>query len=342
MHGGKYMKTAELKKKIAFSLIMVMTCFTLLNYANGYLHIKDYIGTEFEKLKEKEMKYMYGERTSQGDKYAGSTSNYNGNNVTYKYKLNSTYDGKTLNSLNSINTNEYMYLQEQNNSISSDGNFNFSDFMYKPEVKSLTQQLKSQVDADSYRNKKLGFYYINDFEYTFDALKELEPVIEKTAKAQKMPKAFLSAVLFREMMFLGQEDILDGVPFLGGKSIGICQIGIDNVRLNEQVVHGKSSLIINYSDKEIREMLETPELAVYFCAVQLKARAIQITGDKYVNLNNLKKKQLQKIMAEYNQSKISKNIGPIKTKEKYAEETYTYYQMFLKYYASEKSASSSK
>ncbi len=336
------MKTAGLKKKIAFSLIMIMTCFTLLNYANGYIHIKDHIGIEFEKLKEKEMKYMYGERTSQGDRYTGSSSNYNGDNVTYKYQLNSTYDGKTLNSLNSVNTNEYMYLQEKNNNSSSGDDFAFSDFMYKPEVKSITQQLNSQVDSDSYRNRKLDFYYINDFEYTFDALKELEPVIAKTAKAQKMPKAFLSAVLFREMMFLGQEDMLDGVPFLGGKSIGICQIGIDNVRLNEQVVHGKSSLIINYSDKEIREMLETPELAVYFCAVQLKARAIQITGDKNVNLSTLTKEKLKKIMSEYNQSKISTNIGPIKTKEKYAEETYTYYQLFTKYYASENSATSSK
>ncbi len=333
------MKTAELKKKIAFSLIMIMTCFTLLNYANGYIHIKADIGKTYLKIKEKEMKYMYGERTSRGDRYTGNSPNKNGNNVTYKYKLNSTYDGKTL---NSINTNDYMYLQEQNNNNGSDEGFTFNDFMYKPESKSITQQLKSQVDSDSYRHKKLDFYYINDFEYTFEALSDLEPVIAKTAKAQKMPKAFLSAVLFREMMFLGQEDILDGIPLFGGKSIGICQIGIDNVRFNEQVVHGKSSLIINYSDKEIREMLETPELAVYFCAVQLKARAIQMTGEKNVNLNNLKKEQLQKIMAEYNQSKISRNFGPIKTKEKYAEETYNYYQLLSKYYASADSASSSK
>ncbi|EPR13327.1 hypothetical protein [Ruminiclostridium papyrosolvens] len=329
------MKTAELKKKIVFSLIMIITCFTLLNYANGYIHIKADIGQTYVKIKEKEMKYMYGERTSQGDRYTGGSSNSNGDNVTYN--SNSTYDGKVLNSLINSNSNGFMYLREQNVK-SSGGDFEFNDFMYKPEVKSITQQLKSQVESDSYRDKKLGFYYINDFEYTFDALKELEPVIAKTAKAQKMPKAFLSAVLFREMMFLGQEDILDGVPILGGKSIGICQIGIDNVRLNEQVVHGKSSLIVNYSDKLIREMLETPELAVYFCAVQLKARAIQITGDKNINLNNLKKEQLNKILAEYNQSKISKNIGPIKTKEKYAEETYTYYQLFSKYYNSEESS----
>ncbi|ACL76109.1 hypothetical protein [Ruminiclostridium cellulolyticum] len=335
------MKTAELKKKIVFSLIMIMMCFTALNYVNGYFNIIDFIGTQYTKIKEKEMKYMYGERTSRGDRYTGNSEDYSGNNVTYDDQFNSTYDGRTLNSLNNINTNEYMYLQEQNGNSSSGREFNFSDFTYDDNVKSITQQLKSQVESDSYRNK-LDFYYINDFEYTFNAIKELEPVIEKTAKAQKMPKELVSAVLFREMMFLGQEDILDGVPLLGGKSIGICQIGIDNVRLNEQVVHGKSSLIANCSDQEIKEMLETPELAVYFCSVQLKARAIQVTGDKNVNLKNLKKEQIIKILAEYNQSKITRNFGPIKTKEKYAEETYTYYKLFSEFNTSEDSASSSK
>ncbi len=329
------MKTAGLKKKIAFSLIMIMTSFTLLNYANGYIHIKDNIAKTYVKIKEKEMKFMYGERTSQGDRYTGGSDDSNGDNVTYN--SDSTYGGQNLNNLVDSDSKGYVYLQEQN--VKSSGeDFKFSDFMYKPEVESITQKLKSQVESDSYRHKRLGFYYINDFEYTFNALKELEPVIDKTAKAQKMPKAFLTSVLFREMMFLGQEDLLDGVPILGGKSIGICQIGIDNVRFNEQVVHGKSSLIANYSDKLIREMLQTPELAVYFCAVQLKARAIQTTGDKNVDLNNLKEEQLCKILAEYNQSIITKNIGPIKTKEKYAEETYNYYQLLTKYYNSEESS----
>ncbi len=326
------MKRAGLKKKIAFSLIMIMTSFTLLNYANGYIHIKDNIAKTYVKIKEKEMKFMYGVRTSQGDRYTGDSGDANGDNVTYN--SDSTYGRQNLNNLIDSDSKGYVYLQEQN--VKSSGeDFKFSDFMYKPEVESITQKLKSQVESDSYRHKRLGFYYINDFEYTFNALKELEPVIDKTAKAQKMPKAFLTSVLFREMMFLGQEDLLDGVPILGGKSIGICQIGIDNVRFNEQVVHGKSSLIANYSDKLIREMLQTPELAVYFCAVQLKARAIQITGDKNVDLNNLKEEQLCKILAEYNQSIITKNIGPIKTKEKYAEETYNYYQLLTKYYNSE-------
>ncbi len=329
------MKRAGLKKKIAFSLIMIMTSFTLLNYANGYIHIKDNIAKTYVKIKEKEMKFMYGVRTSQGDRYTGDSGDANGDNVTYN--SDSTYGRQNLNNLIDSDSKGYVYLQEQN--VKSSGeDFKFSDFMYKPEVESITQKLKSQVESDSYRHKRLGFYYINDFEYTFNALKELEPVIDKTAKAQKMPKAFLTSVLFREMMFLGQEDLLDGVPILGGKSIGICQIGIDNVRFNEQVVHGKSSLIANYSDKLIREMLQTPELAVYFCAVQLKARAIQITGDKNVDLNNLKEEQLCKILAEYNQSIITKNIGPIKTKEKYAEETYNYYQLLTKYYNSEESS----
>lgn len=334
------MKIFGLKKKIFFSLIVTMTCFTVLSLSNGYLNIKDSFGPEMASIKEKEMKFMYGERTSLGDRYTGGSQGSSGNNVTYSGQLDSTYDQTINNNISSYNNGGYTNLINENAYTSSGGDFNFSNFMYQPKVKTITEQLKNQVDSDSCRNKILGLYYINDFDYTFDALRELEPVITKTAEAQKIPKALLSAVLFREMMFLGQEDLLDGVPFLGGKSIGICQIGIDNVRLNEQIVHGKSSLIINYSDDDIKEMLETPELAVYFCAVQLKARAIKITGDKNVDLKNLKTDKIEKVLEEYNQSKITTNIGPIKTKEKYAEETYKYYQLFSEYYSSEEAAES--
>ncbi|WP_242855961.1 hypothetical protein [Ruminiclostridium josui] len=88
------MKTAKLKKKITFSLIIIMTCFTLLNYANGYIHIKDDFGKIYVKIKEKEMKYMYGELTSQGDRYTGGLNDLSGDSVAYD--LNSTYDDKTL------------------------------------------------------------------------------------------------------------------------------------------------------------------------------------------------------------------------------------------------------
>jgi hypothetical protein len=42
----------------------------------------------------------------------------------------------------------------------------------------------------------------------------------------------------------------------------------------------------------------------------------------------LNEEQLHSILEEYNQSKISSTFGPVKTKEKYAEETYEYYKLF--------------
>lgn len=324
------MKMVRLKKKAFFSLIVLLICFSTLDTARSILGVTDYLNSRMDDIKEIEMKFMFGERNTLGDTYSVRPEENSGQNVTYSTQTNSTYNET---SISNTNDQAYMYLEEPyvfSNTI----NYGIADFLHQPKSEGILDELKGQVERDSYRHKNLGFYYIYNFDYTMDALKKLQPVIEKTADAQKVPKALVASVLFREMMFLGQEDLLDGLPFLGGKSIGICQIGIENVRRNEETVHGSSSLITGYSDDDIKEMLENPKLAVYFCTVQLKARAIQITGDKNVNLGTLKKDQLQKVLAGYNQSKITKNIGPIKTKEKYAEETYKYFELLSKYFAS--------
>lgn len=320
------MKNYKLKKKFAFSLIVLLSCCIVLYSGNSFFNITGFLNSKFDLAKEKEMKYIYGNLKSFGDKYSESSldsevSNINNgqntvklveNNLTY----NNIYDSKNI-KLQNESTSEVKPL------ISS-----FEDVI---KYQTIYTELKNQVELDSYRDK-LGFYYVFNFQFTMDALKELEPVIEKTAEAHKVPKALITAVLFREMMFMGQEDMLDGIPIIGGKSIGICQIGIENARYNENTVHGKNSVIYDKSDEEIIEMLQNPNQAVYFCAVQLKARAIKLTGDSKINLSKLDETQMHRILEEYNQSKITKTIGPIKTKELYAKETYNYYKLFLKYY----------
>lgn len=327
------MKMVRLKKKSFFSLIVLLVCFSLLSSAESILDITDYINSKMDSIKEFEMKFMFGERHALGDTYSVRPEGSSGQNVTYNNQKDSTYNET---SLTGSNNQTYMYLENQYD-FSGSINTDITQLLRRPKSKSISDELKGQVENDSYRHKSLGFYYVYNFDYTMDALKELQPVIEKTARVQKVPKALVTSVLFREMMFLGQEDLLDGVPFFGGKSIGICQIGVENVRRNEQIVHGSSSLISDYSDDEIKEMLEDPKLAVYFCTVQLKARAIQITGEKNINLGTLKKEQLLKVLAEYNQSFITKDLGPIKSKEKYAQETYKYYELLSKYFASNES-----
>lgn len=323
------MKIYKLKKNLIFSLIAIMFCCVLIYATSSNKDIVGFVNTKIEIIKEKEMEYMFGERNTSDDKYSNNSlevfSIGNVNYQTDKSKPNIT----TL-----IPNSEY---QQQNLLVDRQyKNVSFSDFITTySKYQATSDQLKTLVEEDSYRNKKLGFYYIFDYEYTMDALKELEPIIEKTAKAQKMPKALVKSVLFREMMFLGQEDLLDGVNFIGGKSMGICQIGIENVRFNEHTVHGKESVIADKTDDEIIHMLKNPKQAVYFCAVQLRARAIKMTNNKNVNLNDLDDKQILKIYEEYNQSKIKKTIGPIKTKSKYAEETFKYYEIFSEMYKSE-------
>jgi hypothetical protein len=275
------------------------------------------------------MKYICGELSSLNDTYDESSSSKDSNTNVSVTGNNGNSFRPVENNLINNNDNIKNYTQIKNDTTSKIFLNNDTIETAISYEKTITE-LKNKVEEDSYRNKGLEPYYIFDFNYSMSVLKELDTTIDKTAKAQKVPKELLTAVLFREMMFLGQEDMLDGFPVIGGKSLGICQIGIENVRYNENTVHGKKSVIINKTDDEIITMLQNPEQAVYFCAVQLRARAISLTGNKNVDLYKLDEKQIHKILEEYNQSKITKTIGPIKTKEKYAEETYGYYKLFVK------------
>lgn len=324
------MKIYKLKKNPIFSLIIIVLCLVLFYSANSILNINGFISNKVDLLKEKEMKYMFGETSTLSDRYTNkSTAGYAVNNVIYQQDAIKVAEEKSASSEYAEHSN---YLSNEN----SDEVVSMSDYIKKyKEYQSISDELKKQVEEDSYRHKNLDFYYIFNYEYTMNALKKLDSVIEKTAKAQKMPKALISSVLFREMMFLGQEDLLDGVKYIGGKSMGICQIGVKNVRYNENTVHGKDSKIANKTDDEIKEMLQNPNHAVYFCAVQLRARAITLTGNKNIDLHDLDEKQIHKVLEEYNQSSIPKTIGPVKTKAKYAEETYKYYQIISKLYECE-------
>lgn len=321
------MKLIKLKKKGIFSLIAILLCLTMLYSANNFFNITGYINTQIHTIKEKEMKYVYEEQGGQGDRYAESSSNYTMGNMNFRHVNNG------MTGLSSDTNYQQAYILQDRYESQNPLQDNFLPVTEKyHNINNISEELKKQVDKDSYRNKKFGIYYIFNYDYTMDALKDLDSVIRSVSEAQKVPKPLLTSVLFREMMFLGQEDLLDGLPFIGGKSMGICQIGIENVRSNEQVVHGKDSLIADDSDEEIKEMLQNPIQAVYFCAVQLRARAITLTGDSNVDLNGLDEKQLHKVLEEYNQSKIKISIGPVKTKSKYADETYTYYKFFTELY----------
>lgn len=319
------MKKLKLKKKSKFSLIALLLCCVLLYSANNIFGFTGMIDKQVDLLKEKEMKFIYGERNILGDRYTGPAPAYKTGELSQTgYNLSGNY---LVSAINGSQT----YMQYQNTYIDSDEAW--IDYIEKAaRLKTVSEKLKTGIEKDSFRDKKLGIYYVFDFDYTMGALRELDSAIEKVSAAQKVPKALIAAVLFREMMFMGQEDLLDGLPWIGGKSMGICQIGVENARYNENTVHGEDSYIVNDTDEEIKDMLQNPEQAVYFCAAQLKARAITLTGRRDVDLNKLNATQLHGILADYNQSKVKITIGPIKTKQKYAEETYTYFKLFSEYY----------
>ncbi|QNU65341.1 hypothetical protein EHE19_010350 [Ruminiclostridium herbifermentans] len=326
------MKIYKLKKKNFFSLISILLCCALLYCSNSIFNITGLVSNKVELLKEKEMKYMFGEIGILSDNYSyENTAGYIADNI-----IKSQQDAIKISEkdASSFNGGYQDYLPQKSKKTGSIKSMSEYVEQYK-KYQNISNQLKKQVEEDSYRHKYFDFYYIFNYEYTMNALKKLDNVIEKTAKAQKMPKALLASVLFREMMFLGQEDILDGVKFIGGKSMGICQIGVENVRYNEYTVHGKDSIVANKTDDEIIEMLQNPNQAVYFCAVQLRARAITLTGNKQIDLHNLDVEQIHKVLEEYNQSRIPKTIGPVKTKERYAQETYQYYKIISELYKCE-------
>lgn len=324
------MKTYILKSRRPISLIVIIFCI-LLSYVNNYFDISGFISTKAQAIKEKQMEFIYGRHSARGDSYISNSPGYYGSNINYT-------EGREITSADSIPVFDYTDFPDHQSYtkymvIKNSGQISeLNEFLIASKTQSISKKLQDQIDKDSFRHWKLGFYYVFNYDYTIGALKELDVVIESTSQAQKVPKALVAAVLFREMMFLGQEDILDGLPLIGGKSLGICQIGIQNVRYNEKIVHGDKSLIINKTDDDIKEMLENPERAVYFCAVQLRARAIKITQDQNVDLNSLDKEQIHRILEEYNQSNISVSVGPIKSKHTYAKETYRYYELFDEYY----------
>ncbi len=320
----------RLKKKATFSLIAILFGSMLLYSANSMFNITGFIDRQVELLKEKEMKFVYSQSNSIGDRYSQRAETNKNNALQTEYQ-SSIRQGILQGIINVHNQQEYMLLENSN----KDSNLSINEILSEMARRNaITEELRTQIDKDSYRDMKFGIYYIFSFDYTMNALKELNSSIERISEAQKVPKELITAVLFREMMFLGQEDLLDGLPVIGGKSMGICQIGLENARFNEQVVHGKDSLIINESDEQLKEMLQNPKYAVYFCAAQLRARAISLTGDPDIDLNHLEVEQLKKVLETYNQSKISVTIGPVKTKETYAQETYRYYELFKDYYNS--------
>ncbi len=319
------MNILKLRKKATFSLIALMMCSTLLYSANNTFNITGRINRQVEIIKEKEMKYVYSQNNQSGDKYSENSDKPAGTNVQGNY-------GGVLGQkiANVHNYQNYMLLEQ---SEKTGSNKSISELLQNlSKIDSLYGELENRINEDSYRDKNFGIYYVFSFDYTMNALKELDNSIDRISAAQKVPKALLASVLFREMMFLGQEDLLDGLPVIGGKSMGICQIGIENVRYNEQIVHGEKSLITGESDEQIKTMLQNPKHAVYFCAVQLRARAVKLTEDPEIDLNKLNEEQLKTVLENYNLSKVSVDIGPIKTKETYAAETYRYYELFKQYY----------
>jgi hypothetical protein len=315
------MKTYKLKKKFTFSLVTLMFCYVLLCFVNNNLNITGFIDKKIEAVKENEMKFIYNKKTTSDDKYVPSTIENDARNVAFD---NTEVADDNITSV-SVNGNSFLLLESQRRSANYSMDYYMNTYT---EYQRVSKELKDQVEKDSFRDRHFGIYYIFSYDYTMGVLKELDPVIERTAKVQKIPKDLIKAVLFREIMFMGQEDMLDGMPVIGGKSMGICQIGLENVRYNESTVHGKDSILANKTDAEIMEMLQNPEQAVYFCAVQLRARAIKLTRNADIDLSTLNSDQIHTVLAEYNQSKITKTIGPIKTKQQYAEETYRYYQLF--------------
>jgi len=174
------MKISKLKKKSVFSLIALIFCCVLLFTANSNLNIFYFINTKIELIKEKEMKFIFGEKNTLGDTYSVSSVGYNFNNVSY----NQNALNPSENALKFDSSYEEEYLLLENSNINTNKSMSKLISTYS-QYQAISTELRRQIEEDSYRNKKLGFYYIFNSEYTMDALKELEPVIKNVAKAQK-------------------------------------------------------------------------------------------------------------------------------------------------------------
>ncbi len=319
------MNIFRLKKKPFFSLIILLFCSVYLLISINFLNINSYITEKYEYIKQRQMQYIYRQDSNLGDNVIGSIDS----DIS-----NSDYKSDQLSLGQKMVYSDNMESKLLSGSETSGSNTFYSDALQEmSKYDSILDELETQINIDSFRESHFKPYYVFSFEYTMNALRELNNSLDRISEAQKVPKELITAVLFREMMFLGQEDLLDGVPIIGGKSIGICQIGIENVRFNEQVVHGEKSVLLSEADDQLIDMLQNPKYAVYFCAVQLRARAISLTENPDIDLSKLDETQIKQVLENYNQSKISFNIGPVKTKERYALETYKYYQLFKDYYS---------
>lgn len=308
----------KLRRRYIFFLLLSICLVFIFNFC-GLQYI---FQEKYDHIKDSQKEYVLKLNKYLGDESVNYSNPYNNvvfsikNQTNYSDLQNIPYDGS---SLKQLNDKTFQGLD-------------LNGIIRNNEKEKILGKLEGRVNDDSYRNKLLSPYYIFSFDDAMNLLQYLDAKINLVADAQKVPKPLLSAVLFREMMFIGQEDMLDGLPYIGGKSIGICQIGVENVRSNESVVHGSKSLIAKQSDKEIIEELQDVQQAVYFCAVQLRTRAINLTHNKDIDLNNLDDKQLQQILEAYNQSPVAITVGPIKTKQKYGQETLYYYKLFKQYY----------
>lgn len=203
----------------------------------------------------------------------------------------------------------------------------------------LIRNLDQKVIADLWRNKKLDWFYIRDINYAMKTITALESEIYKQSNVEGVPKSLIGSVLFREIMFLGLDDIVDGMGLeikgkKVGQTIGISQISARGVRDNELRVASKESgrkqRFTDISDSEIEKMLLDLVASVYFAAMALKDRAYW----EEIDIKSKRSNDIQKIFARYNDSGGIKGrtVGPIKTKEVYGKETYEYYKEFEKYY----------
>ncbi len=254
------------------------------------------------------------------------------NDVKKKIVLNiEPRDDKDLNNTSNFTNVDYGSADTVKDNIKPNNDIETS-IANAQKTEEVFKLLKSQIYEDSYRNTILNKYYIFSFNEAISIIRSLDDKISAVSEAHAIPKAMIAATLFREIMFMGQEDILDGMDLIGGDTIGISQIGVSNAKRNDLYVHGINSVIAFQNEDQIRDELKDINHAVYFCAMQLKARAIQFTGKKDVDIKSLEDDKIKQIFQEYNQSPIKYTIGPIKTKQKYGEETFRYYKLFERYY----------
>ncbi len=254
------------------------------------------------------------------------------NDVKKKIVLNiEPHDDKDVNNTSNFTNVDYGSVDTIEDSIKPNNDIETS-IANAQKTEEVLKLLKAQIYEDSYRNTILNKYYIFSFDDAISIIRSLDDKISAVSEAHNIPKAMIAATLFREIMFMGQEDILDGMDIIGGDSIGISQIGINNAKRNDLFVHGINSVIAFQDEDQIKDELKDINHAVYFCAMQLKARAIQYTGKNDVDIQSLEDNKIKYIFQEYNQSPIKYTIGPIKTKQRYGEETFRYYRLFEMYY----------